>query len=243
MLYRLAAMAIVAFWIVMMVLLIRLETHPEETDLLDVPPSYVMGIMFKHKQQSLLTVNDDEKPIGTISLLPSITGSNGRLLNFSSTLTLQMPASRQRINFNGALNFDAALHLTGFRVDLYTQQPHYHLNVKGDTAAKTLACQLLQDNHVMLSETLPMDSSSFGPMLSQSVGLDPNSLPISTSNITPPTVTARETKITLRGEQLQVYEVSVHDGATATVDYYVTQLGQVILAKTNFGYTFAAEEY
>src|SRR5271169_3259170 len=112
MLYRLATVGIAVFWLVMMGLLVRLETHPGQTDILDVPVSYVTRIMFKHGQQSILTVREEEKSVGTVAVRPLVTGSDARSLDFSGTLSLQFPLGAQdRVNFNGVLDLDKALGL------------------------------------------------------------------------------------------------------------------------------------
>jgi len=244
MLYRVATFGIVAFWLVMMVLLVRLETHPEASDIMDVPVSYVERIMFKHGQQSILSVRESEKPIGSVAIHPSISASGGRTLDFSGTLSLQLPlAERQRFNFGGTVEMDGATRVLGFHADLGVQQTHTHLSLKGDMVRKIFTCEATQGGQPAFSQTLPMDSS-FGPSLIKDLGIDPAALPVAApGGITPPTVTARETQITLRGEKLEVYQVSLREGTLLAADFYVTELGQVVLATTNFGYSLAGEDY
>lgn len=244
MLYRAATFGIVAFWVVMMVLLVRLETHPDASDILDVPVSYVARLMFKHAQDSLLTAREDEKTIGTVSIRPSITGSGRRSLEVSGALSIQdAMGARQRISFNGGAGMDAALRIVDFHLEMTMQETHYHLRIEGDVARKTLACDVLEGNRRILSQTLPLDATTFAPALLQSLGLDPAALPMISGAISPPAVTARETQISLRGEQLQAYEVTFHEGSTAVADLYITQLGQIVLAKISFGYSLTVEDY
>jgi hypothetical protein len=244
MLYRFATIGIIAFWMVMMALLVRLETHPDSTGIMDVPVSYVARIMFKHGQQSLLTVREQDKAIGTVTLRASTTGSNARVLDFSGSLSMQLAiAGAQRFNFHGIMDMDGALRMLDFQVDLNMQQPHYQVTVKGDVGRKTLSCEVHDGTHLITAQMLPMDASALGPALLQSMGLPANAMPISTGGIAPPSVTARETQIKLHGEQVQVYEVMVTEGAAPVAEFYVTQLGQVVLARTNLGYTGSMEDY
>ena len=245
MLYRLASIGIIAFWLVMIGMLVRLETQPETTDILDVPVSYVLRIIFKHAQPSILTAREEGTRIGTVSLRPSITASGGRSLDFSGALSSQLTvAGRQPFNFKGAIDMDMALRVVDFYLDLsMQQQPHYRLSLKGDVARKILTCEVRQGNQMVASQTLPMDAIVPGPELLQHLGLDATALPILPGNIAPPTVTARETQITLQGEQLEVYQVTVREETALAADFYVTQLGQIVLAKTTFGYTLSAEDY
>jgi hypothetical protein len=239
MLYRAAAFAIVAFWLVMMGLLVRLETHPEATDILDVPVSYVMRIMFKHGQESLLTVSDGTRPVGSVALRPVTSGSDGRSLDFSGTMSVP-----QRFSFSGAMNMDAALRMRDFRLDASIFKPRYTLKAVGDTARNRLAYEVRLDGLLTASQSLPMDPASLGPALAQNLGLDPHSLPIAAATgVSPPAIAAREAKVTLRGEQIEVYEVTVAEGTVPLITLDVTQLGQIILAKTGFGYTLSAEDW
>jgi len=244
MLYRAATVAIVAFWLVMMALLVRLETHPDATDILDVPVSYVMRLIFKHGQQSLLAVRQEGTPIGTISLRPSITGTSGRLLECSGALSVQLPlASRQRFNFNTAIDMDPTLRVRDFKVDVTIPGPRLRLTAQGDTARNVFSYAVRQADRVTASQVLPMDAARLGPALLQNLGLPASALPVISSGISQPAVTARETRLTMHGEQLQVYEVTVTEAAAQVLDFYVTQLGQIVMATTNFGCTFSAEDY
>ena len=247
MLYRFAMIGIVAFWMVMMGMLVRLETHPERTDILDVPVSYVARIMFKHGQQSVLAVREEEKPIGSVEFRPLITGSGGRSFDFSGTLSVQWPPGwppRQRFNFQGAVDMDSALRMLGFHLEVTSQQQHCHVSLKGDVARKTLAFEVRQGDRLTMSQILPMDAASVGSALLQQMGLDAATLPdIAAGGVSPPTLAARETQITMHGEQLEVYQVTVLEGTAAVADIYVTQLGQIVLAKTSFGYRLSAEDY
>jgi hypothetical protein len=238
MLYRAAAFAIVAFWLVMMGLLVRLETHPEATDILDVPVSYVMRIMFKHGQESLLTVSDGTRPVGSVALRPVTSGSDGRSLDFSGTMSVP-----QRFSFSGVMDMDGALRVRDFHLDASLMKPRYTLKAAGDTAAKRLTFELRLDGLLRASQTLPLDTAALGSALAQDLGLDPHALPISSAAVSPPSISAREARITLRGEQLEVYEVTVTEGTVELMSFYFTQLGQIILAKSSFGYSLTAEDW
>jgi hypothetical protein len=243
MLYRCATIGIIAFWLVMMGMLVRLETHPEATDILDVPVSYVARIMFKNGQRSLLNVRQENNQIGSFSLHPSITGSSSRALDFSGTLALQLPVgAAQRLNFHGVLDMDIAMRIVDFHLEVNMQEPHYHITADGDVARKTVTFEIRERNHVIASQTLPLDAAALGPALSQNFGIPGNALTPGPGGIAPPAVTAREAQITMHSEQLQVYEVSVGEVTNPLVRFYVTQLGQVVLAKTNFGFTLSAED-
>jgi hypothetical protein len=243
MLYRTATVAIVAFWLIMMGLLVRLETHPEATDILDVPVSYVMRLIFRHGQTSFLTVQDQSKEVGTVFLRPSITGTNGRTLNFSGAFTAQAPGAQPTTNsvhVTGAIDMDAALRVRDFHADLSLSQPACHLLLKGDMVLNTLAYQVKAGNQVVAAQTVPITAAGFDSLMAQNLGRVP--IHIDPSAISTPAIAAREAEIQLHGEQLEVYQVTVSEGASPIMDIYVTQLGQIVSARTSFGYTLEAED-
>jgi hypothetical protein len=241
MLYRAAMVGIIGFWLVMMGLLVRIETHPETTDILDVPVSFVMRLMFRHGQTSFLNVLDGDRRIGMFFLRPSVTGSDGRTLNFSGDLTMPLPtAPGQRVSFGGAIAMDAAMDVRDFHADFSTRLPAAHLHLKGDGARKILSLEMQIAGEPPISRTVPMDGMV--PMLAQNLSLSGAVPAVAAAGISAPAVTAREAQITLRGEQLEVYQVTVAEGTAATIDFYVTQLGQIVSATTNFGYSLTAEE-
>jgi hypothetical protein len=214
---------------------------------MDVPVPYVLRVLFKHEQKSFLTVRDEaQKDIGTFSLHPSITGTNERSLDCSGTFWIQSPMAqqRQRFNFSAALAMDAALRVRTFHLDVNLPEQHVHITVDGDVARNLLSYQMHQGSQLTSAQTLPMDPAALGPALAQDLGVETNAMSFANiGNIERPSVTARETQITLHGEQLDVYQISVLEGTMRFADIYVTQLGQIVLAKTGFGYSLSAEDY
>jgi hypothetical protein len=98
-------------------------------------------------------------------------------------------------------------------------------------------------NRITAAQTLPLDARHLTPQLLQTAGLPPGAFAaFPTTGLPQTSVTARETRITIHAEQVQVYEIQVTQSQSDLMDIYVTQLGQVVMARTNFGYTFAMED-
>jgi len=240
MFYRALMVGIVCFWLAMMVQLVRLETHPEQTDILNVPVPYVAGVMFRYGQLSLLNIRDGSRPVGSMEIRPSTTGTGGRALYLSGSLELP---GQEPFNFEGDLKMDTASRLQAFRTELTVRKQNFHIVLSGDMARKTLLYQTLYGDQVASSQSLPMEAAALERALAQNVGLDSRMIPLDIGGMAPPDITARETQITLRSGELQVYEITVTEAGTQMLDVYMTQLGQVVLANTSFGYTLAAEDW
>jgi hypothetical protein len=240
MFYRALTLSIVAFWAVMMVQLVRIETHPETTDILNVPVSFVIGVMFRYAPLSLLNIRDGSKQIGSLEIRPSTTVPNGRTLNISGSL--QLPG-QDPFNFDGAMKMDTTSRLQSFRLAVANRRQNYHVLITGDMAQRALHYETRMGDQLIASESLPMEPAALERTLAQDLGLDPRMIAMEAGGIAAPDITARETQLTLRSGELQVYEVIVTEGGAPLLDLYMTQLGQIVLAKTSFGYTLGAEDW
>ena len=219
--YRLASVGIAAFWLVMTGLLIRLEVHPDESTILDVPVSYVMRIMFKNAQQSVLALREGGRTIGTVTLRPHIAGGDRRLLDFSGSF--QVPASpRQHASLSGTVRLDKALRVLDFEFEGTLQPPACRLTVQGDMGKQSLQYHLYEERRLIGQQTLPLEMRAIIPALIQQLGIpfDAGALPLVQSNFSAPLVTCRETGLALRGERLDVFQLSMHEGAALGVDLY-----------------------
>ena len=107
-------MLILAFWLVMMALLARVEFSTNEVELMPVPVDYVWKLVFLHDQPSDLTLYNQHVRIGTFHLQPSRlpnatdgTGGPVRVLSGSGSLALILPGgSNQNITLRGSLELD-----------------------------------------------------------------------------------------------------------------------------------------
>lgn len=244
MLPRLFAGLIVAFWLVMTSLLIRLEIAPEDSTVLDLPVSHVLKVMFTHRQQSVLNITENERPAGTVAIQPSVPSSDRRLLECAGTMTVRLPLlAPLRFAWNGAFMFDPQFRATHFTLELNTRQDAaaYTLTLSGDAADHAVEFELQQNGRRVQGGTLALDAENVPATLRQ-FGLDPSVFASLRQNVSPPTVAARRSRLRIRGEEIDVYLLSIRQGETVMLDCYVSQLGQVLMAKTPFGYAFAAED-
>ena len=206
-----------------------------------------MRIMFKNAQPSALALRDEnDRPIGTVSLRPHITPENLRVLEFSANFAVQLPTTpRQRLNLSGTMAMDKALQVQDFSAQMVMEQPPIRLTVQGDVARRILNYQLYEGGRLTTHQALPLEISAIVPAVLQGFGVpfDASALPMVQGNLASPGLSSKETSIAFHGEQLDVFQISLHEGDTGLADIYVSQLGQVIMAHSNFGYSLTSQDF
>lgn len=245
--YRLAMFGIAVFWMVMTGLLIRLEVRPDKSTILNVPVSYVMRVMFKNGQPSALALRDQtDRAVGSVSLRPHITAEGQRVLDFAANIAVELPMmARQRLNLSGTMAMDKALQVQDFTAELIVQHPPMRLDLQGDPGKRLLHYQLYEQGKLTDHQTLPLEMSAIVPALLQGFGapFDASALPLVQGNLTAPSLFSRETYIPFHGEQLDVFQLSLQEGSTKFMDIYVSQLGQIIMAHSSFGYSLTSQDF
>lgn len=243
MLPRISAALIIVFWLVMSALLVRLEISPERSRLLDVPVSHVVRLMLDREQQSLLTITESEGLAGTLLIRPVNTVGGGGF-EFSGSMSIRLPMwNAQRVSWNGGVDLDKRLNTQGFHADLALRNPPYRFVLNSRTAEQTVSYEVREGDQLLTRGAVPMDSTK-APAALQGLGVDVSGLLALQKNFAgnaAPVFTAKQAELPAKGERLDVYQVTMRQGDTTLADIFVSQLGQVLLVKTTFGYTLSAE--
>lgn len=242
---KILSVAIVGFWIVMTTLLIQLERHPDESGLLTVRPAYVFKNMFIHQQISELAITQGGKPVGTLMLHPkSDPATNTRSLVFSGGFSFLPPGAqkKERLVWAGELVMDGTFNITGMTLSANLQDSPYHLRLDIDPAKDRAAYQVLAGNRVFKHSTIPLSQEGASTLLREELGIDPGMMQSIPVSIGPPTLTAKQTELKIRRENVVAYLLTLKSGETTIAEIYVSQLGQVLTAKTFLGYDFSTED-
>lgn len=242
MICRAGSIFIVVFWIVMTALLVRLEIAPESSELLDVPISHVVSLLFLHEQSSSLNVYDGTSLIGTLSLRPSSPAPDERSLDFSGYVSAQLPMlNRQRVGISGAARLNAALALSDLKFNVNLAKPPTELQTSIEPRAGLARYRVVSDgvagpeSQIALTEKGALDAL-------RSAGLSEQLFPSGPMKMPTPLVTARRAQFKLRHDTIEAYLVRVQQGGTVLAEIYVSQLGQVLWAKTFLGYTLSSDD-
>lgn len=139
---RLFAAGVVAFWVVMMATLARVELFPKSLDLQTVPAERVLQKIFANRDPARLTVYLANKPVGFchVEIIP-LTARDGAptmatnqigAYRMQCDLDMKLPVLglESRVRFVGSSVFSPALDVQEFRFK--TTMGDGHVDMKGD---------------------------------------------------------------------------------------------------------------
>jgi hypothetical protein len=176
-----------------------------------------------------------------MSFRPAAPDPQTRSMDFSGSLSLHLPmVSNQRISWNGSMNMDRQLNTRDFHVDLTLREPPYRVMIVGQIPERKLYYEAYQGGQLLGRGSVPLDKSAASGTLQQ-FGVNPEIVLNVRNSLGTPTVMAKQAELRVRGERIEVYQLIIKQDANTLADIFVSQLGQVLLVQTPFGYTLAAE--
>lgn len=256
MLPRLAAFTIVIFWFVMTLLLVRNEISPEASRLREVPIAHVLKLLYLHEQPSDLAVYNGPTSIGHVRLHPRLDGNpNNRLLDLSGDLQLALtPSQRARFNWLGQLEMTPDFTVRNSRWTLTILDPGYlRAEIETSEASKTAHYVLrTRDSNqgsgraadrVISEGDLSTDQAGLSGLANQlNLGANLDALMKQGGPQTTPVFRARQSSLKWRGERTETYLVTVEQNGQQLIEAHISQLGQVLLARTALGYTLRSSD-
>jgi hypothetical protein len=248
MLNRLAAVLIVAFWVVMWGLLLKSELEPEEGVLREVPVEHVLKLMFHHQQSSDLIIHNDGKMIGHLRLGPRILENGGRQLDFTGGLQLRMPAAdRQRLSWIGESTFSSELDLQKLTLDVTMHgssgdTPDSRLSFEFDSAEKKGRYELRSGTMIFDKQEFEATEAGIRKLVDR-LGMDASftQTMAGSKSSAPPQVKARRASFKLRDEEIDTLLLTVVYNEQTMLQVHVSQLGRVLHAKTILGWTLESD--
>ena len=243
MLYRILSAGIVIFWITMTGLLVRKEWVPEDSSLRKVPLSHVLRLVFQHAQTSDLQLYHQKELIGRARVHPQVGPESRRLVEFSGHLQLNLPGMpRQRLNFSGASEFNAALELQQQTLNLSFREPAGHrIRLSLNPQTQRLSYDSLIDQTVTGRGEYPLTMDSARSWLDlQGLGF---ALPQAAApGKSAMNIQAMQSSLQIRGEKIDTYLVSFQQSEQTLLEVHFSQLGQILRARSFLGYSAAPDE-
>lgn len=247
---RLLALLITGFWVTMWTLLLRTELEPQRAALREVPIEHVLKLFFQHQQASDLFLNTDGARIGYVRFHPQVRQDDGvQVLEFSGNVQLRLPgAPRQRLVWNGEAELTPALELSklqltsAFRESTLNDAPENIVKLSMDMQKKTASYEILSDQRLVDAQTFTLDEAGVRKLMDR-VGVDPTIL--QTVNLqtkgTPPRFSAHRSSLKLRDEKVDTLLISAEMNGQTLLECHVSQLGQILHAKTITGWTLETD--
>jgi hypothetical protein len=264
-LYRLAAGAIILFWLVMTGLLVRTECFPGTSDLLPVPPGRLFTLMFLHEQASDLVLFRDQERLGDLHLqphrFPPSAGPARNLLTLNGSTILNLPGLETRhLTFRANLEIDDQSAVRHFEftatVSVLTPNTLGRSGTLPPKPAPNLVIvldgePLLNHYHYAMRQgeaLLAEQAGSPAELLDQpelrDLGLNPALLSgLARQQGASTQVTARRGVWPGKGkvEDIETYDVTIRQADTVAATVQLSQLGQVLAIKTAAGYSLLDE--
>lgn len=246
MLHRLAAFAIVVFWFVMTLLLVRDEVSPDASRLREVPAAHVLKLLYLHEQPSDLTIYNGPTAIGSVRLHPHFDrDEETRVLDFSGDLRLPLgPEQRTRFNWLARLHMTPAFQIERSKWSATILEPGYlRAEVETIAGAKTAHFTLRSRDGIINEGDLPIDQGGLNGLATQlNLGANLDAIVKQGRGQSPPVIRARQSSLRWHGERTGTYLLTIEQDGQMLIEAHISQLGQMLLAKTVLGYTLRSSE-
>ncbi len=247
--YRTLVVGIIAFWLGMTCLLVRLEWSPRNTDALEVPTAYLWKLMFLHEEASDLVVYHQHQRIGNLHLqphrLPSETDgaeSGTRQLSAVGGFSTDLPwIGRQNVVLHGSVDLGATNEVRALRLSAVFHPPGLPHNA-GTTVQLDghPASGVWHYSAQRGDETLAEDTGTVAHLLDRpelrAMGIDPASFArLQQQQAGGLTVTARHGRLRLNRDEIETYVVTLKDANGLEASVHLNQLGQILAVRTFAG--------
>jgi hypothetical protein len=246
MLHRLVAAAIIVFWLVMTLLLLRHEINPDGSRLREVPFAHVRKILYLHEQASDLNIYQAGRPIGHLRLHPRVNKQSGtKLFDFTGTIHLYLaPEEKQRLSWDGTIEMTPDYQILHSELGFAVHEPAFvRVDVKYPAASPTAKVSIRTKQEILSVMDVPVDGKDFTD-LARTVLADRPDIVLLLEQARLqfgqrgwPAMRIRQSSLRYGGDRTETYFLTLERDGQNLLECHVSQLGQVLLARTLIGYT------
>ncbi len=252
MLYRAAIALVVLFWGAMWTLLIRSELRPQEAGWRAVPVELVLKQLFHHGQSSDLNIRSGASRLGQLRLSPRTNQETGaHALEVIGNVQVDGPGvPPQRAFWNGAFEMDRAFRVTASRVNVTIrargpQTPEMvatTLELVLDPLAGKARYRLGLAGEAPVEQEFTLDEAGLNAVLARwGVGSEWTRHLSAGRGAIAPVLTARQARLHAHGEELETFLVTIKNQGQTLLEMHVSQLGQILKAKTLVGWELSTD--
>ncbi len=252
MLYRTLAVLVVAFWLTMIGLLVRKESDSAGSVLREVPVGHVVKLLLMHEQRSDLNIHNDKLRVGYVRIHPQKRkGDRERVIEFSGHVQIIVPGvERQRVQWDGELELEKTLATRRFAIGLTFRDPSQRSDLASRVEvvvepAKNLLTWSLHSPGIPAGQPHSYSLDEAGLQSALGELLDPAVIPLlqkQTRSMSPPVIKALQSSMLIHGESIDTYLVTIEQSGQTLLECDISQLGQILRAKTLIGYTLAPDD-
>lgn len=245
MLYRALLLIITGVFITMWTLLIRSEVQPGGNSLRTLPVQHVLHELFLNEKASPLLIRDGTQTIGNLRISGRPEAPDGtRALEFFGSVQLSLPsANMQRSTWSGELVVTRDWEIQSVTLTTTTKEiaksaaPATQLDFTLSPLQKTASYVLKSDGELLDQQTFTMDEAGMNALLDH-LGVDEMwRKELRPGRAPKPEISARQAWLTIDHTKLETYLLTVVLNGQTLIEAHVSQLGEVLQARTIFGWT------
>jgi hypothetical protein len=245
MLYRALLLLITGLFITMWTLLIRSEVQPSGNSLRALPVENVLREMFQNEKPSQLVIHDGSQRIGTLRLTGQGEAADGtRTLQYFGNAQLELPgAGPQRSAWNGEIVVTPDWQVKSFSLSAASRGaaknagPATQFELLVSPLKQTASYVLKAGPNVVDQQTYSTDEAGLTALLDH-LEIDPMWWKQFRSGHGPkPVITARQASLVVENVKLETSLLTVIVNGQTLLEVHLSQLGEVLQARTLFGWT------
>jgi hypothetical protein len=241
MIYRLSAAVIVLFWAVMTTLLIRSRVAPDRVpDWMKVPVEQVVRHYFTQGEESSLFIYHNKLNYGQLILYPRREQSGESHLTFSGDVLVYLPGQKpQRIDFNGAMEFQPDFAMTALLGRVHLRDPGITLRFELQPAADAYSYEVLSGDYTLHKDAGTIESLMDGETLSR-YGINLKQLTAAGQHFHNVEVNARTDELQILNDTIPTHRIAIKHSEDIQTVMHISQTGKLLRVDTPFGYTLLA---
>lgn len=245
MLYRALLLLITGLFITMWTLLIRSEVEPGGNGLRALPVEHVLRGMFENDKPSQLVIHDGTQRVGTLRLTGQGEAADGsRAMQYFGNAQLELPGSGpQRSAWNGEIVVTPDWEVKSFSLSAASRGaakdagPATQFELQLSPLNKTASYVLKSGPNVIDQQTFATDEAGLNSLLDH-LEIDP----LWRKQFRPghgpkPVISARQSSLVVENVKLETALLSVVVNGQTLIEVHLSQLGEVLQARTLFGWT------
>ena len=245
MLYRVLLILITGFFITMWTLLIRSEVQPGGNSLRAVPVEHVLREVFLNEKSSQLLIHDGHQTIGNLRLNGRPEAPDGsRTLEFFGSVQLTLPnANPQRSAWSGEIVVTRDWEIQSFNLSSATREitrnagAATQLDFTLSPLNKVASYTLKSGGELVDEQTFTLDEAGLNRLLDH-LGVDQMWLKqLKPGHGPKPELTARQASLVIDNMKIETWLLTVVVNGQTLIEAHVSQLGEVLQARTIFGWT------